>query len=281
MRGAQLTNIHDMMPTQDIIWEGSVEKFAHYGRKAWRRVYMIIGQAVPNSQPFELGYNMIVALGSNKESSMIDFIPVSEIRDVLAAGQRASVAGRQGSQIWSKSQANLGVNEEQGPGLLSLQNLENEEALQDEDYFSFRILTLPNGHNHGRTYNLRCETEEACRQWTEQLKDARKIMASLTRRPSFFVRLQLAARKLHDSDPFQKFFMISILICFVTSMVSSEVQGAPPAEEGGNQGTDTGEMDPAVRLVFNIIDDVFTGIFVSVVSTSAWSSNQTRLLHVV
>ena len=165
MRGAQLSSLHDPLPHQDIIWEGEVEKFAHYGRSAWRRVYMIIGQARQDSQPFELGYNIIVALASSKDSAMIDWIPVNEIRDVLLDGQTgASASGLQQvrSKIWNKSQKGLTASEEQGSGLAQ----DTDEGSQDENHSAFRILTVTSGHNNGRTYHFRCETEAASHTWS-------------------------------------------------------------------------------------------------------------------
>ena len=208
---------------------------------------------------------------------MIDWIPCSEIQDLLTDGPQVADSGLQKAS--QKNQAHVETSRKtltQGHLNASQKVLITDEPLakdvrtstdcdidgaETENFFDFRIVTAPCGHNNGRTYNMRCATAEECQKWVEQIKHARKTI--LSERPSLLSRMQHAARTLLDSYLFQRFIMISILVCFITSMLSSEFLGPPKTTEGDGEEDGGGrEVDPTARLAFNIIDDIFTGIFV-------------------
>ena len=98
-------------------------------------------------------------------------------------------------------------------------------------------------------YTFRTESEDLRQRWVDSVKDlAEKALKEWQDQHKLteFQKVRLRARHVHDSEWFQSFFGLMILLSFFLSLVQTEM---------------VPKSDTEAFLAFEIIDVTFTGLF--------------------
>ena len=117
-----------------------------------------------------------------------------------------------------------------------------------EEFQTFDILTKPDGHNQGRKYQFRVAPEKFSgwvNHLTGQTEEAKRLFIEKNRK-TLLQQVKIFAKRVHDSDEFQQFFGVIIMLSFAISLVQSEMVPV----EGSREDE-----------IFQYLDYVFTGFF--------------------
>ena len=221
----------------------------------------------------------MLALGSGSGDVMIDWIPVKDITTVAVGEQTREHMLRAGSmsglrrgasrkEVRSERRSPTSFKSGRSENALNLNvfepdpdwadtgidNGEDEEGILLPDPTHFDVHTISDGHNNGRVYHFRTDSEEATKSWVEAIKQALDNYERAQREDmACGDQIKSAAHKLLDMPAFQTFYMLCILLSFLLSVIGAEIN--PPT------GPEHTSEDPVKAKAFAILDDIFTGLF--------------------
>eukprot|EP00961_Rhodomonas_salina_P080510 1083277-Rhodomonas_salina.1 len=175
-------------------------------------------------------------------TKIIDYIPLAEITDVGIFG-----SGLQ--QKESKLSNRRNGNKKQGFESGRLSEDDGSENLQSNGGYALQIITVPDGHNSGRTYRLKADSAEACHDWVADIQKLSKEASAkrmLEELPGSLDRARMLATIFYMSDYTQMFIASLIILNFILNAASSEIL----PEDGTH-----------LAMIFEDVEIAFTAIF--------------------
>ncbi len=146
------------------------------------------------------------------EEQVIDAIPLFEVEDI-SCEQRGSDSGNMDdAQGHKKSDLEK----------RSMQRAKSTMMIGDSNNVkfknSFKIRTLIDGYNSGRTYYLKASSDEKCADIVKQLSQSAKAAKKAKEAKTRFERSQERVRDIYHSAPCQSFVACMIVaVCILTA----------------------------------------------------------------
>jgi len=118
--------------------------------------------------------------------------------------------------------------------------------LAEEDTRAFVFNTIADGHNNGRTFVFRANSETSLDRWLGKMQECSTSEIDLYNRKHYWEQLQLRARALMQSTPVQVIVGLFIFASWIVTVAESQVR---PQDE------------TTISSVFETIDLSFTCVF--------------------